>query len=638
MRLRLAALAFLLPWALAQSLLVPPEAPVGQPLTLEGRDLPEGRFPLEVEGPQGTKAQEVAVQGGSFRLTLTPEAPGEYRVRLVLPSGALEGRFLAQGQPTPTLTEEGLRLPWGLLALPKGPWLGPLVQGERVYLAQGLLVLEASLKEPGVRYHYAPAKVVALRPGPEALLEGERVLPIPFPPLPFEGSEEDLKALAPLLQALMPPKPWPYFAYWALDPENLGPEDLEAYRQDLLARGHRPELPYAFPPVLAMAEAARRLEGKEPETARLLTDTLLRTSPLFPGSLAFFQERAEALEAQGLPAQALRLRVALETLKAWSPPNLEGLSLALAVLAVAYLALLLYLVLFYLPPQLRDLRNLGGFLGGFFRHPLLRLRHLSLAYASFGERLLALLLLLALGAATLLHGLDQQARKALFAPPLDRGSLRTQAALDWLRSLPPTPETQALLGYALLPEAPQEAKGLLEGSGLPFALALTGEEKALAEAYRKAPLEGPLRTALGLGTDPWGAREAGPSARTLYLALLRLGWGQFWEDPWRTFLALPLPLPERARPWAFLGYFALLFYHLLAFLLPRRKGTVPPTYALLVRLFVPGSLGFAAGLGVLLLFLAAWGLVRLGQGEGPGLLLAAYALHLLGLALSLRRP
>jgi hypothetical protein len=31
-------------------------------------------------------------------------------------------------------------------------------------------------------------------------------------------------------------------------------------------------------------------------------------------------------------------------------------------------------------------------------------------------------------------------------------------------------------------------------------------------------------------------------------------------------------------------------------------------------------------------------LVRLGQGEGPGLLLAAYALHLLGLALSLRRP
>lgn len=76
-------------------------------------------------------------------------------------------------------------------------------------MAQGLLVVEAGLKEEAVRYHFAPAKVLALRPGPEALLEGERVLPIPFPPVPFQGKEEDLKALRPLLLALNPPGPGP---------------------------------------------------------------------------------------------------------------------------------------------------------------------------------------------------------------------------------------------------------------------------------------------------------------------------------------------------------------------------------------------------------------------------------------------
>uniref|UniRef100_A0A7C2C3Z8 Protein translocase subunit SecD n=1 Tax=Thermus islandicus TaxID=540988 RepID=A0A7C2C3Z8_9DEIN len=51
---------------------------------------------MEVEGPKGTQALEVESRGGGFRLPFTPEAPGEYRVRLALPSGAVEGRFTAQ--------------------------------------------------------------------------------------------------------------------------------------------------------------------------------------------------------------------------------------------------------------------------------------------------------------------------------------------------------------------------------------------------------------------------------------------------------------------------------------------------------------------------------------------------------------
>ncbi|WP_117237107.1 hypothetical protein [Thermus sediminis] len=630
------ALAFL-GLAMGQSILLPERVQVGQTFFVEGRGLPEGRFPLEVVGPEGALTLEAESQGGEFRLPLTLEAPGEYRVRLSLPSGALERRLAVLAAQAPELLPEGLGLPWGVLPLPPGNWLGPLLQGERVFVAQGLLVVEANLAEPGARYHFAPRRVVALRPGPEALLAGDWVLPLPFPPLPFEGTEEDLRELLPLLEALNPPRPWPYYAYWTLDPLTLTEADLTAYGQDLLLRGHRPELLFAQEGVARMAEAARQLAQENPAQAQRLTEALLAHTPLFPGSLAFFRERAEALEAQGEAAKALRLREAKRLLRTWLPPELGFLPQVLYALALAYLALLLYLFLYYLPAQLRDLRPIGGFLGGFFRHPLLRLRHLSLAYASLGERLLALLLLLALGGGFLFFGLDQEARAAATAPPLDRGTLRTQEALDWLREQPPIPEVKALLGYALLPQAPKEAKGLLEEGGFPFAKALLGEEASLAQAYREVPLEGPVRSALGLGQDPWGKREPGPSTRTLYLTLLRVELGRFLEDPLRGASRLPLPLPERGRPWAVLGFVLLLLYHLLAFLLPRRRGEANPTWTLAVRLLVPGSPGFSGGLGLFLLLLASFGLLQTLQGQGVGLLLLAYGLHLLFLLGSLRR-
>lgn len=624
-------------WAWAQSLQVPEKATVGEPLVVGGQDLPPGRFPLQLEGPRGTETFQVEVQNGSFRLEVRPQVPGEYRLRLSLPSGALEGRFTALPPVAPELTQEGLRLPWGLLPLPPGPWVGPLVQGDKAYVAQGLMVVEVSLQDQSLTFHFAPARVLALRPGPEALLEGDRVLPIPFPPVPFEGKEADLAALGPLVQALRPPKPWPYFVYWAEDPASLTPEDLQAYGEDLRARHLRPELFYGHAGVVRMAEASVRLRQTDPQQAFLLAETLLQYTPLFPNSLFFFQETAAALEAQGKPAQALRFREALRYLRTWLPPALSALPTALWTLALAYGTLMLYLFLHYLPAQLRDLRAIGGYLGGFWRHPLLRLRHLHLAYASLGERVLAFLLLLAWGGGLLLYGLDQEARTATLAPPLDQGTLRTQAAQDWLRRLPPLPEVKGLLGYALLDQAPKEAKALLEEAPWPFALALRGDEASLAEAYRRAPLEGPILNALHLGEDPWGPRGPAPSTRTLYLTLLQVQWRAFLEDPLRGFLGLPSPLPEGLRLGAFLLLVALVLYHLLAFLLPRRRGSIPRGWGVAVRLLVPGSLSFSAGIGVALLLLAAYGLLALLHGQGPVPLLLAYGLHLLGLGLNWRQ-
>lgn len=623
--------------ALGQSLMIPKEVQVGKPLVLEGRDLPEGRFPLVLEGPSGQETQEVEVREGSFRWEWTPKTPGEYRVRLSLPSGALEARFTALSPTTPELTQEGLKLPWGLLPLPPGNWLGPLVQGDGVYVAQGPLVVEASLKGRALTFHFAPARVLGLRPGPEALLPGDWVLPIPFPPVPFVGEEEDLKILGLLLSALNPPKPWPYFAYWTQDPSTLTPEDLEAYGQDLLARGHRPELFFSQAGVVRMAEASRSLREKDPEKALLLAETLLRFTPLFPGSLTFFRETAAFLEAQDHPAQALRFREAEKILRTWLPPRFSLLLPALWTLGLTYLALMLYLFLFYLPAQLQDLKPIGGYLGGFWRHPLLRLRHLHLAYASLGERVLALALFLLLSLGLLFQGLDAQARKKLLSPPLDQGTLRTQPVQDWLRTLPLTPGVKAHMGYALLGEAPKEAKALLQQASLPFALALKGDEASLAQAYRQAPLEGPIRAALRLGQDPWGSREPGPTVRTLYLTLLQVEAMDLREDPFRRFLHLETPLPERVRPWAFAGFWLLLLYHVLTFLLPRRRTPVPPTWGLGMRLLFPGSLGFSSGLGLFLLLLAAYGLLALLEGHGPTYLILAYAIHLLALLLSLRR-
>lgn len=338
---------------------------------------------------------------------------------------------------------------------------------------------------------------------------------------------------------------------------------------------------------------------------------------------------AEALEAQGEVATALRLREALALSAPWRPPDLGFLAPAFFVLGTAYLALFLYLFLFYLPAQLKDLRPIGGYLGGFFRHPLLRLRHLHLAYAGLGERLLALLLFLATLAALLLYGLDAKARAALWAPPLDQGTLFTPAAQEWARSLPPTPGAKALQGYTLLRDNPTQARALLrEGAPLPFALALLGE-KELVLAYEKAPWSGPVRSLLGLGADPWGPREPAPTLRTLYTLLLRAEARRLAEDPWRGFSQLPLPLPEGYRAWAFAALLLLALYHLLTFFLPRRQGQPSPAYALFLRLLLPGSLGLGGGLGVVLLLLAAYGLWALLQGSSYLYLAAAYGLHLL---------
>ena len=55
---------------LGQRLVLPEGAVAGGPLTLSGEGLPDGRYPLALEGPGGTRVEEVEVQGGRFALQI----------------------------------------------------------------------------------------------------------------------------------------------------------------------------------------------------------------------------------------------------------------------------------------------------------------------------------------------------------------------------------------------------------------------------------------------------------------------------------------------------------------------------------------------------------------------------------------
>lgn len=327
-------------------------------------------------------------------------------------------------------------------------------------------------------------------------------------------------------------------------------------------------------------------------------------------------------------ATALRLREALALSAPWRPPDLGFLAPAFFVLGTAYLALFLYLFLFYLPAQLKDLRPIGGYLGGFFRHPLLRLRHLHLAYAGLGERLLALLLFLATLAALLLYGLDAKARAALWAPPLDQGTLFTPAAQEWARSLPPPPGPRPSRGTPSSGTTPPRP-GPCSGKGRPCpSPSPSWGRRSSSWPTRRPP--GPARCEASSASAPTpGDQGSPPPPSAPYTLLLGGGGAPPGRGPLARLLPTPPP-PSRGVPGLGLRRppppRPLPPPHLLP---PQKARPALPAYALFLRLLLPGSLGLGGGLGVVLLLLAAYGLWALLQGSSYLYLAAAYGLHLL---------
>ncbi|RDI94488.1 hypothetical protein DV704_11830 [Meiothermus sp. QL-1] len=654
-------LAGVLLWglALAQSLTVPPEGRVGQPLEIRGAEFPPGRYTLLFDSARSRAQLEVEAPQGSFSTFWTPPAEGLFRISVQVGERTLQAQTQVRPAPvqTPRLEPDGLVVGGWKLPL-AGSWIGPRVLGTRAFVAQGPLVLEIDLQNPRVlAEHYPPAEVRGLEADGEltVLLEDGRRLGLgALAGKPYEGRWESLAVIQEYFQTHEAQSPnRPYWYYFTQEPSRLGAAELEAVGRDLLLRGHRPELAWGpgvlrwLEPWLLQIRAARR-QGLE--QSLVWSEFFLKYLPQVPGAQAMLLEQAEWLEAQGRPDLGQRYRDALRQVASWQPPfTSTHLAWLTGLLGGLYALMLLYLSLLYLPAQLRGLSPTGGWLLGWLRHPLLRLRHSMLAYTTLGERSL-LLLLFALAALTLLAwGFTARSEALLAQEGLTRGTLRSNTAQETLRGLANTPPLRGLLAYALAKENPTEAKRLYESaSPWDYVLLGRGTPEALAQAYQQAPQAPAVREALGLGGDLWSAvyreaglpREAVPTPRQIIAAVGLSSLENLATDlpeTWRSLPIWPTPL------WAWGAAAVVLFlslYHLLCFFLPRPQHQTNPAWRHGVQLLFPGSPSYSQGWGVLLLLAFAGGLWLWRQGHSAGvpLSLAALGLHLLlWLALVYRR-
>lgn len=664
---------------LAQGLTVPPEGRVGQPLEIHGADFPPGRYSLRIESDAITNEIDLETFNGSIATAWTPTKEGVYRFRIQVGERVVEAETRVLAAPpapatepspspptppirpeavTPTLQPDGLVV--GNWKLPlKGEWIGPRLLGTRAFIARGPLVLEIDLQNPRVvAQHYPPGDVRALEADAEltVLLEDGRRLGLgAFAGKPFEGRWENLSVIREYTQTLnaagatvldqSPTSPRPYWYYFSREAASLSAADLEATGRDLLQRGHRPELAWGegvmrwLQPWLAQIGAAR---SQGLEQSLLWFEFFLKYLPQVPGAKAMLWEQVGWLEAQGRPDLGQRYREALRQVASWQNP-LSSANLAAATwgLLGLYGLMLLYLTLMYLPAQLRGVRPSGGWLAGWLRHPLLRLRHSVLAYTTAGERTLLLLLFLLAALAMLGWGFMARSENLIAQDSLTRGTLRSSAAQETLRGFANTASLRGLLAYAQAKENPDEAQRLYEvAPAWVYVLLGRGTPEALAQAYRQAPSSAAVREVLGIGGDLWTpvyrdagvAREAVPTPRIITATVALSGLQSLASD----FLAVWRDLPIWPSPlWAWgvaIAVLLLTLYHLLCFFLPRPKGVDGNlAWRRGVQLFFPGSPTYSQGWGLMVLLLFAGGLWLWQVGNGWGIFLAGTALgfHLL---------
>ncbi|GIW26584.1 hypothetical protein [Meiothermus sp.] len=662
--------------ALAQSLTVPPEAPVGQPLEIRGADFPPGRYTLKIASAAATTEVDLETFNGNLATAWTPTAAGVYKFSIQVGERTVEAQTRVQAStpspqprpalPTParpetappTLGPEGLTL--GTWKLPlKGEWIGPKLLGQRAFVARGPLVLEIDLQNPRVvAQHYPPGDVRALDADTEltvVLEDGRRLGLGAFAGKPFEGKWESLAVIREYFETLSaagsseldqsPEANRPYWYYFSRPVGSIGPADLEAVGRDLLQRGHRPELAWGpgvmqwLEPWLLQIRAARN-QGLE--QSRVWSEFFLKYLPQVPGAKAMLWEQVGWLEAQGRPDLGQCYREALRQVASWQNP-LTSANMAAATwgLLGLYGLMLLYLTLMYLPAQLRGVRPSGGWLAGWFRHPLLRLRHSVLAYTTVGERTVLLFLFLLVALALLGWGFMARSEALIAQDSLTRGTLRSSAAQETLRSFANTAPLRGLLAYALAKENPLEAQRLYEvAPPWTYVLIGRGTPEALAQAFRRAPSSAVVREALGLGGDLWTAvyreagvvREAVPTPRIIAATVGLSGLQGLSTDflaAWRDLPIWPSPL------WAWVIAIAILLftlYHLLCFFLPRPQGVDGHlAWRRGVQLFFPGSPTYSQGWGLMVLLAVAGGLWLWGLGNPWGVVLAGVALgfHLL---------
>ena len=438
---------------------------------------------------------------------------------------------------------------------------------------------------------------------------------------------------------------------------------LDRAARDWAARGYDPSLVVSQDALRAYGDPLTELNVLLAQNKLRRAEAWIRylrlVSPRFEGYPGTYARYARILDTQDRGGEADEWRQFSRDLSAGTLYNLgpgsllilQGAARVLTLaLLLAILAALLGYAAHYRAVQAADLAPLGGRWGGWLRHPLSRVRRVTLAYAGFGEKLVLASLLLGLLLSLSAWVWTGRVNDRLLDPALSAGTYGGAWFYDGLDrlGLAGSPADIALIrglasqldGDTAAARQTYAAAGNTPGAciqnNLGVLSALGGDSAQARDSYRQALAQDPgqVSASYNLGLHPQspetGFQEsfrAGqprlcyPDQQTLIQALdtppgaSALG---LLRDPWTALNSLPSGLP---RPFQWLWVGLLLLFtaaSLLWLLVPRLPGGRTAGRPALYRaaaLLLPGSA----------LLEGAWGSVLL---LGWAVTLAVLAGHL----------
>lgn len=436
---------------------------------------------------------------------------------------------------------------------------------------------------------------------------------------------------------------------------------LDRARRDAASRGVDPDVPVSRAALSAYgnpsAYLGTLLTQNRLARAAAWISYLRELHPRFEGGPALYTRYAGILEAQGRAGEAEEWRQFSRSLRAGTLYNLgpDGLVSVRDAARLSTLALLVSLGAAWLLLTVRAwraqgqaTRPLGGRFLAWLRSPLLRARHVSVAYASLSERLLLMLLLAGLVASLGGWQWANLAGTALRSPALNTGTYGGGwggAGLGDL-NLRPGPDSALLGGLATQLDGDDSVARQIYTAALPDPCALNnlgaisqsrGDEAQAREQYRAALSARPdlSAAAFNLGLNPSSPdasfqrtyrpsqpRLCYPDQRSVTRAAtgdLRVTLSQLLLDP-----AQVLTLAAGRSPrlgWALLGAALLGALLTLSLLLPRTPLTLAQARAPLVRvltLLLPGTGLMSSPWGGMLLL--AWAAVLAALAPRSGLI------------------
>ncbi len=405
--------------------------------------------------------------------------------------------------------------------------------------------------------------------------------------------------------------PFYVFIRLAQELEKVGQPDLadlalQKVRSKYAENGYDPGFAVSKEAMAAWGnplETAKSLfAANNPKRAEAWLALVRDTMPNFPGTGTAFLEYAAWLATQNRTGEARQIREFVTDLESntifrFGDAGLTRLSaLALAGAMVALVSfLLLHLVLRfkYWTQQSKDLASFGGRFGAISKAPLLRLRHSTIAYFTFTEKLVTLVMLCAslVGLGTWQYSLH--AAQWLKQPFLNSGTAGGSGYYQALNDVP-APISEYLRGLGLqldnnLDKASEayRASSSIAGSAnnLGVILAARGDNAGSQTSYQQAASLGSSVANQNLGSSIVGYRAAFhtahrkgsamlevPAARQLVelrFGTLETEFRRIVADPFNYWLAISFGLPAWAHQLLGALLLVVLVLSLLWLLIPR---------------------------------------------------------------------